>query len=712
MVPVRKGRPDHVVHRWKDAKLGDIVHLRLEKSRLITVMKQWKAFPHVDGHDCGKGKRVVRDHKGVPVPAHYCSSPFHLYRLPSGRAFHVGKHEKMLYELETLEVSLGESIAKLKLELGKVREHNNTLVDGGTMLFGPEATKAKEGGVFIVDTGAGIPPNGLLMVTGQIEEILEVWSVGHKRDCKFNIFLTSYKGGQPARASGKAVMVTPSAAAAACSWALEHGEDMLGTPPGSEQAFDGSMATTPHSESAISWATDDFGLNPVLAQLEGRRAAEAPLEVSRWGVGGVASEQSKQQSAAFEGTLGGLSSKALEEHSRWSVRDGDGRHRVEHGDGLLKALMTSLQDEDTAAVYLIVSQNAPCPRQGSISILQATHEWRQTRRIPIHTCVLAHKSPPIDYGGDMDAKLGVLGRGPGGLCIDSVGEMVQLMRELSADSGGRFCWVDVDGIRQRTEEVDEGPILNALEALQLELADVAAFTTSYRKSLDGRDKYFYYHKARDKPKRNLTEDNLKLKRLLELKSYYHENKEEQDEDGPTSCDPPEWNEKSIPKSKVKREPRPHHQGLEVWYQPKKYWPKLSSGKHAARRQQLKKRLSSPPKSPPRAHAHPMASRVSTSKATSLSGMQPNPQTRPSTSGTDSQTHNVANSTPEDLLTLDEVSSSDDERFHTGSDAADGLSSSPPGEHVRRESSARARLIGVPRLPIHDAITSERETGDD
>lgn len=92
-------------------------------------------------------------------------------------------------------------------------------------------------------------------------------------------------------------------------------------------------------------------------------AAEAPLEVSRWGVGGVASEQSKQQSAAFEGTLGGLSSKALEEHSRWSVRDGDGRHRVEHGDGLLKALMTSLQDEDTAAVYLIVSQNAPCPRQ-------------------------------------------------------------------------------------------------------------------------------------------------------------------------------------------------------------------------------------------------------------------------------------------------------------------------------------------------------------
>lgn len=73
--------------------------------------------------------------------------------------------------------------------------------------------------------------------------------------------------------------------------------------------------------------------------------------------------------------------------------------------------------------------------------------------------------------------------------------------------------------------MDEGPILNALEALQLELADVAAFTTSYRKSLDGRDKYFYYHKARDKPKRNLTEDNLKLKRLLELKSYYHENKE-------------------------------------------------------------------------------------------------------------------------------------------------------------------------------------------
>lgn len=95
-----------------------------------------------------------------------------------------------------------ESIAKLKLELGKVREHNNTLVDGGTMLFGPEATKAKEGGVFIVDTGAGIPPNGLLMVTGQIEEILEVWSVGHKRDCKFNIFLTSYKGGQPARCVG------------------------------------------------------------------------------------------------------------------------------------------------------------------------------------------------------------------------------------------------------------------------------------------------------------------------------------------------------------------------------------------------------------------------------------------------------------------------------------------------------------------------------
>lgn len=43
------------------------------RSRLITVMKQWKAFPHVDGHDCGKGKRVVRDHKGVPVPAHYCS---------------------------------------------------------------------------------------------------------------------------------------------------------------------------------------------------------------------------------------------------------------------------------------------------------------------------------------------------------------------------------------------------------------------------------------------------------------------------------------------------------------------------------------------------------------------------------------------------------------------------------------------------------------
>lgn len=39
------------------------------------------------------------------------------------------------------------------------------------------------------------------------------------------------------RASGKAVMVTPSAAAAACSWALEHGEDMLGTPPGSEQVM-------------------------------------------------------------------------------------------------------------------------------------------------------------------------------------------------------------------------------------------------------------------------------------------------------------------------------------------------------------------------------------------------------------------------------------------------------------------------------------------
>ena len=71
--------------------------------------------------DAGKEKqKVVRDKAGKVIPANYCSSPFHLYRLPSGKAYHVGKYEQMLYELEAMECSLGDSVAKLKRELAKV----------------------------------------------------------------------------------------------------------------------------------------------------------------------------------------------------------------------------------------------------------------------------------------------------------------------------------------------------------------------------------------------------------------------------------------------------------------------------------------------------------------------------------------------------------------------------------------------------------------
>eukprot|EP00959_Pyramimonas_sp_CCMP1952_P366686 7679626-Pyramimonas_sp.AAC.1 len=65
------------------------------------------------------------------IGANYCSSPFHLYRLPSGRAYHVGKQDKLLWELEALEANLALSVQDLRKKLPLIQEHNAKLIDGG-----------------------------------------------------------------------------------------------------------------------------------------------------------------------------------------------------------------------------------------------------------------------------------------------------------------------------------------------------------------------------------------------------------------------------------------------------------------------------------------------------------------------------------------------------------------------------------------------------
>jgi hypothetical protein len=80
--------------------------------------------------------------------------------------------------VQSLEAKLALSLGKLQLQFPKILEHNAMLTEGGKLMFGPSALESQQGGVFIIDTGGGLPDGGVLMIVTQLEELLEVQAAG------------------------------------------------------------------------------------------------------------------------------------------------------------------------------------------------------------------------------------------------------------------------------------------------------------------------------------------------------------------------------------------------------------------------------------------------------------------------------------------------------------------------------------------------------
>ncbi|KAK3287566.1 hypothetical protein CYMTET_4931, partial [Cymbomonas tetramitiformis] len=546
------GGGDHIVHRWPKSFLGDPSVLKLESRRLIHLLKKWGAFPHVEGGRCSCIAIDRQAARQQNLQAQYCQGPFHHYSFRnSNKAYHVGKHEKLLWELHHLEEQLAASLELLKAEIPKVHAHNSALSDGGRLLFGSRALLSDKGGVFVLDTGGGLPTGGLGMITAQLEELLENWSMRGLPSCRFNVLLSSYTAAPPARAARRPIVITPSSAAAACSWAYENGDLMLGEPLGSTRGNDGSLMSTPRDGSIISWASEDGTPRSGKSREEEWQPGPAEAVLEEWDGSPVpggftpAARLSTEQSGDFGSPSrsrgqggGGNSLRASEVH---------------YEDGLLLALRAAHEERDVSSIYLVVNQDRPFPEKGAVEVLEAVQMWRNVRRIPLHTIVVARNTPVVEHpdvanasnvpsaatsradiaqagfsystpapaGGSAEGaddqpgpsimiheqeilreRLEFLGlsnpsgpsglRGPGGVNITDSGPMVRLMRELSADSGGRFCWVDLDGIRQRTEPIEDTKLREAMLPLQRELEEVRHFKETYEKALRQGDGYFYY----------------------------------------------------------------------------------------------------------------------------------------------------------------------------------------------------------------------------
>mmetsp|Transcript_4901 Transcript_4901/g.13669 ORF Transcript_4901/g.13669 Transcript_4901/m.13669 type:complete len:1418 (+) Transcript_4901:25-4278(+) len=105
----------------------------------------------------------------------YCDSPFFTLWMPDGQGIHVGVHDGLYRDLVLCMEKLGNSMKACDAQLAKIEAYNATRSTDGAYAYGNGVSKGTQGGVFLMDASAAMPPNGLSFCARQLGLMLEHW---------------------------------------------------------------------------------------------------------------------------------------------------------------------------------------------------------------------------------------------------------------------------------------------------------------------------------------------------------------------------------------------------------------------------------------------------------------------------------------------------------------------------------------------------------